>query len=104
MTATIEPIQTTAGIAYRVTRVFPNWASAQRAMADLSAINPAAFESVGLAAGKALDDFEGLPPNCVETYTHPGIGQFLANAVHDIAEQPDDACTAVGCALVPDEH
>jgi hypothetical protein len=121
MTAAIEPIQTANGIAYRVTRVFPNWASAQRGKLELDAINPRAY-TPGLCAGEPFDPPESLsypaavrarfgdgaladavdakwaefqgPPPCDGN----NAGTALAQAQHEAAIDGDE-CDGAACLL-----
>jgi hypothetical protein len=80
MTTTIEPIQTADGIAYRVTRVFPNWASAQLGRFALDGINPADLEPPAPAA-------EPPPPNCDGFAESYGPTAALID-LHDEKDEP----------------
>ena len=119
MTATIKPIRVAItpefpdGIGYEVSRILPNWASAQAGASALSNVNPDAFApyTPGLCAGEPLDPPEEpwpsdatartYPPNCdgpPSGYAEPSVGEVLAQAQHVAAEE-GEGCTSTVCAM-----
>lgn len=110
MAATIKPIRVAVtpefpdGIGYEVSRILPNWASAQRAASELTNINPSAFApyTPGLCAGEPLDPPEEPWPSDATARVYPpncdGAGEALAQAQHEAAIDGDE-CTGAACLI-----
>lgn len=112
MTAHIKPIRVAVtpefpdGIGYEVSRILPNWASAQAGASALSNVNPSAFApyTPGLCAGEPLDPPEEPWPSDATARVYPPpcdgnhAGTALAIAQH-IAAEEGDGCTSAVCAM-----
>lgn len=112
MTAHIKPIRVAVtpefpdGIGYEVSRILPNWASAQAGASALSNVNPDAFApyTPGLCAGEPLDPPEEPWPSDATAREYPPPCDFqsfgvAAAAAQIAAAEGDDACGSLGCLL-----